>query len=110
MQYGSHIRVWRGCYYHHGIYVGDGQVVHYKSEGIVMSPLYEFEDGGIIEEVHHEEQDFDLTVSRAYMRLGESSYNLIFNNCESFANWCAIGRNTSNQVRLVLSLLTGLDF
>ena len=55
MQYGSHIRVWQGCYYRHDIYAGDGQVIHYKTEGILMSPLYEFEDGGIIEEVHHED-------------------------------------------------------
>jgi len=27
MQYGSHIRVWRGCYYYHGIIVGNGQVI-----------------------------------------------------------------------------------
>ena len=31
MQSGSHIKVWRGRYYHHGIYVGGNQVVHYKS-------------------------------------------------------------------------------
>jgi hypothetical protein len=27
-------------------------------------------------------------VRRAMNRVGEDSYNLIFNNCEHFANWC----------------------
>jgi lecithin:retinol acyltransferase len=26
---GDHLRVWRGLYYHHGIYVGDDQVVQF---------------------------------------------------------------------------------
>lgn len=77
MQYGSHIKVWRGCYYHHGIYVGTGQVIHYLSTGSVLTSLDEFSNGKEIEEVYHKNQDFDRTVSRAYERLGESLYNLV---------------------------------
>ena len=31
-------------------------------------------------------------------RLGEQNYNLLFNNCEHFANWCKTGRHRSNQM------------
>ena len=31
-------------------------------------------------------------------RLGEQDYNLLFNNCEHFANWCKTGRHRSSQV------------
>lgn len=51
MKYGSHIKVWRGCYYHHGIYVGTGQVIHYKSHGIIMTSLDKFSQGAAVEVV-----------------------------------------------------------
>ena len=38
------------------------------------------------------------TVNRARSRLGEESYNLIFNNCEHFALWCKTGKSKSIQV------------
>ena len=31
-------------------------------------------------------------------RIGEQRYNLLFNNCEHFANWCKTGRHRSSQV------------
>lgn len=105
MQYGNHIKVWRGYYYHHGIYVGGGQIIHYQSCGIVMTGLEEFCKGASPEIVHHPEQDFDRTVSRAYERLGENLYNLVLNNCESFANWCAVGHSHSHQSENAVKLL-----
>ena len=104
MQSGSHIKIWRGCYYHHGIYVGGGRVVHYKSCGIVMSDLEKFCKGVSPEIVQHPNQDYDLTVLRAYERLGENLYSIVFNNCEAFANWCVTGRSFSHQVE------AGVDF
>ncbi|MBM5793672.1 MAG: NC domain protein, partial [Cyanobacteria bacterium K_DeepCast_0m_m1_088] len=38
------------------------------------------------------------TLQRAQSRLGEQSYNLLFNNCEHFAHWCKTGRHRSAQV------------
>ena len=110
MQYGNHIKVCRGIYYHHGIYVGNGQVIHYKSHGIVMTSLEEFSEGADIEVVYHTNQNFAETVNRAYERLGENLYNLVVNNCESFANWCATGESKSKQVDGVMSLITSLFF
>ncbi len=38
------------------------------------------------------------TVERAKSRLGETKYNLAFNNCEHFALWCKTGLKESSQV------------
>ena len=38
------------------------------------------------------------TVERAKSRIGETQYNLAFNNCEHFALWCKTGLKESSQV------------
>lgn len=38
------------------------------------------------------------TVERAKSRIGETKYNLAFNNCEHFALWCKTGLKESSQV------------
>ena len=38
------------------------------------------------------------TIRRAYSRLGEDEYSLLFNNCEHFAVWCKTGVSLSYQV------------
>lgn len=38
------------------------------------------------------------TIERAISRIGESKYNLAFNNCEHFAIWCKTGLKESMQV------------
>lgn len=45
------------------------------------------------------------TVKRARSRIGERSFNLIFNNCEYFAVWCKTGVSQSYQVNLVLDAM-----
>lgn len=47
------------------------------------------------------------TLRRAKSRLGESSYNLIFNNCEHFVVWCKTGVSESHQVNAVIRVITG---
>ena len=47
----------------------------------------------------------EQTVKRAESRLGESSYNLALNNCESYAMWCKTGVNISYQTLSVLFLM-----
>ena len=41
------------------------------------------------------------SVERAYSRLGENGYNLIFKNCEHFAMWCKTGVVYSSQVEKI---------
>lgn len=38
------------------------------------------------------------TLERAKSKIGESSYNLLFNNCESFCTWCKTNVRRSEQV------------
>lgn len=46
------------------------------------------------------------TVKRAESKLGETKYNLAFNNCEHFAIWCKTGLHESKQVEKVLEAAT----
>lgn len=45
------------------------------------------------------------TVARARSRIGETSYNLLTNNCEHFAIWCKTGVSESMQVTGMLQTL-----
>lgn len=45
------------------------------------------------------------TIQRARSRLGETKYDLIFNNCEHFAIWCKTGIHESHQVDEVAKVL-----
>jgi hypothetical protein len=48
-------------------------------------------------------------VHRAYTRLGERHYNLLFNNCEHFATWCKTGRTESQQVKDFLPVISHIN-
>lgn len=123
----DHIRVrfcWKGFvpYWHHGIDLGDGTVVHFTS-GLPMNArtagdlgrstdrerleameirrttLQEFHWGKPVEVVQHATSlDTDTVVSRALESVGQQAYLLSQNNCEHFATWCKIGSARSWQV------------
>ena len=102
----SHLVTRRTGYNHHGIYVGNGRVVHYAG---LSRGLW----GGSVEEVsletfahgrgvriRHDPPRFDRSevVKRARSRLGECSYRLLTNNCEHFCAWALRGESRSTQV------------
>lgn len=97
---GDHLKISRGVYTHHGIYAGDGTVIHY-SQGyddipeIREVPFPEFAGVSKVMLVPESESPLrfsaDEAVRRARSRLGEQSYNLIYNNCENFVRWCRSG-------------------
>lgn len=109
MAFGDQIYVWRnfsnleGVYQHHGIDVGDGSVIHYRkpSEIIEQTSFDTFSKGNTVY-VREYPQGFcfipEVVVKRAFSRLGENKYNLLFNNCEHFATWCKTGVSESQQV------------
>ncbi|WP_019672855.1 lecithin retinol acyltransferase family protein [Psychrobacter lutiphocae] len=114
LKVGTHIKVNRLGYTHHGIYIGDGQVVHYsgfsemfKKGEIALTTLDDFlgnQERFYIVEYSSSEVVYspDEIVERALSRVGEDDYNLMFNNCEHFACWCVTGKHKSKQVDSVM--------
>ena len=90
-------------YEHHGIDCGDGSVIHYSKIGeatVSRTSLERFARGG---RIYRKAQPTAfipaIVVERAESRLGERQYDLFFNNCEHFANWCKTGRAECSQLR-----------
>jgi hypothetical protein len=107
----AHLVSDRGFYSHHGLYVGDGKVIHYSglSDGLSAGPvcrttLEDFCNGkGYSVRPHSSAKlEPEEIVHRAESRLEESKYNLAFNNCEHFVNWCIDKQNSSEQVTTVV--------
>ncbi len=98
----DHLKVPRqhGLFHHHGIDLGDGTVAHYlEGKEILRSSVQEFCRGEAFEVITHEYgSSKGLTLRRAMSRIGEQNYNLLFNNCEHFANWCKTGHHRSEQM------------
>jgi hypothetical protein len=106
--------VWRGSYYHHGIYCGD-KVMHYGGDTnaciVKADSLEKFSLGNQIEIANHAHSlNKSEVVRRAKSRLGEDQYNLAFNNCEHFATWCKTGHSKSSQVEVVFDVMQNLVF
>jgi Lecithin retinol acyltransferase len=104
---GAHLTSPRRGYLHHGVYAGNGRVIHYGGFNRMFTSCP-------IEEVSLEE--FTLgrglavkpwvcpkflgndVVERARSRIGENRYRLFSNNCEHFTEWCIGGKSCSPQV------------
>jgi hypothetical protein len=108
---GAHlITPWMG-FAHHGIYVGEGKVIHYGAlvYDLIRKPVEEvtlaaFCGGRPIFVVQPDELPFDVReiIARARSRLGERRYRLLSNNCEHFVEWCLYGEHRSFQVQRAL--------
>lgn len=108
---GSHVVTPRRGYLHHGIYVGDGNVVHYAglAHGLQRGPVEEislarFSRGRPVWIESSASTSFEPreVISRARSRVGEDCYRLLTNNCEHFCEWCLRGQPRSYQVEALL--------
>ncbi len=117
-QPGDHLAVSRLTYTHHGIYVGAGKVIHYQrpftgplSSQVIISPLAEFQGDTPIRVIYHTQRPHSRkeSVARAYGRLGENEYNLLFNNCEHFVLWCIEDKHNSPQVTRVAAAVVAAE-
>lgn len=108
---GAHLVTQRHGYAHHGIYAGNGRVIHYAG---FCHALH----AGPVEETSLEQfaQGHRVTIKaepcacylgaeavrRARSCLGENDYHLLTNNCEHFCTWCLLGQARSEQVETCL--------
>jgi hypothetical protein len=96
-------------YDHHGIYVGSETIIHFSgmanslSKGPIQeTSIDEFRDGHPCFVLQHRNPKFsgDEAAQRARRTLEKpSDYNLVFNNCEHFVNWCIEDKTVSFQSR-----------
>ena len=110
---GAHLVTPRSWYDHHGIYVGNGRVVHYAGycRGYHAGPVEEvslaqFERGLGFRIRRHDAapRSGQEIAARARSRIGENGYRLLANNCEHFCEWCSSGRGRSRQVDRLIAL------
>lgn len=110
LKVGDHLIVSRTFYTHHGIYAGEGIVIHYSglSDGptsgpVVFDTLETFSGGSTITVREYSSACFHgkEVVRRAESRLGEDEYDFHSNNCEDFCSWAITGKHRSAQVEFV---------
>jgi len=110
-QAGDHLVVDCCGYSHHGLYLGDNQVIHYggwlngENAGVHVTHVGAFTGGQPVTAVYYPSARFtpEQAVSRARSRLGEDAYSVVFNNCEHFVHWCLQGEARSEQVHRAAS-------
>ncbi|KAL3728028.1 hypothetical protein ACJRO7_032730 [Eucalyptus globulus] len=125
---GEHIYTFRRCglYTHHGIYIGEGYVIHFtrtrvdktsldsfRREGEKLHPLHSYAYGRPLLEyqlmrwgtrsILPDAKSPEEVVNKAWELYGGDGfgeYNLIDNNCEHFATFCKTGVRASAQTAL----------
>jgi hypothetical protein len=102
----AHLVTPRRLYDHHGIYVGNGRVIHYagfahgwRRGAVEEISLQSFANGCDVR-IQQDAPRFDCreVVLRARSRLGERSYRILTNNCEHFCTWALRDECHSAQV------------
>jgi Lecithin retinol acyltransferase len=97
---GAHLVTPRWFYRHHGIYAGNGRVIHYAGfktlfhRGPVEETTLEAFAGGRgirVKPWAAPRFSGSESVARARSRIGEDRYRLLSNNCLHFARWCISG-------------------
>ena len=112
---GAHIRAKVNSFYHHGIYIGNDEVVQfglpfemYKNNDevkVLRSNISEFCGNNDFIEVYvyskkelKQKYSDEEIIKNALSHVGEGGYNILRNNCEHFANYCVFGVKKSEQI------------
>ena len=100
----------------HFIGKDDDSILDWSKPEVIQTDLAYFLKGGILEVKEYTDEEFadlyspEQIVIYARACLGDTGYNLIFNNCEHFANVCTLGRFRSHQVEKVFTKQKENDF
>ncbi|MCH9717050.1 MAG: lecithin retinol acyltransferase family protein [Gammaproteobacteria bacterium] len=88
---------------HHALYLGNGKVVHYDGDVTVgeLSDLIDRSTDRLWVRHHPKRLTQQKSTERCLARLGESKYDVFFNNCEHLINWCVLGQAISYQTGTV---------
>jgi cell wall-associated NlpC family hydrolase len=115
---GDHIFVRRKrlLYSHHGIYAGEGTVIHYKGTAkekkdplVMVTDMDNFLNNGKLKRRKYKNRlSPSETLKLAREHLSKKGYSLAFNNCEHFATYCVTGKKRSRQVRSVVGSMLGI--
>lgn len=112
---GAHLVSPRRGYLHHGVYAGNGRVIHYGGMHrlLVRRPVEEISleeftlgRGHAVKPWVAPKFSGKDAVERARSRIGENRYRLLSNNCEHFTEWCIGGTSRSPQVEAVKAQVT----
>eukprot|EP01084_Bolivina_argentea_P003587 6744_1 len=125
---GDHIYVWRTLYLyqHHGIYIGNGRVIHFSGEvrnaydsTITETSVTQFSKGDTIKRVQYNVSEHyfkwnrggssnskqadnpEIIVNRAKSALGwaRGQYDIEKYNCETFCLWCSLGARYDDSIQ-----------
>jgi hypothetical protein len=104
---GTHLTTPRVGFRHHGLYAGDGKVLHYAGlhrywwrrpvEEVTLEQFARNRGYAVVAEPPPHFAGH-AAVERARSRLGEDCWRLWSNNCEHFVTWCLDGTPRSAQV------------
>jgi hypothetical protein len=112
---GTHLTTPRWGFVHHGLYAGNGRVIHYagfkawlRRGPVEVVTLEEFAGGRPVQVRTHLAAPYTglTAVRRARSRLGENRYRFLSNNCEHFVEWCLSGMSRSSQVETLFGQST----
>lgn len=119
----------RTGYSHWAVYIGSGKIIHLTCDGlddtsppsVFLSAIGRNVNKAVVKEgdfrqvagtsrarKNNEKDkrytpfDVDKIKARAESKLGTRGYNIIWKNCEHFANWCRYGEEESDQVTSIL--------
>lgn len=113
MQIGDHLVTPRIGYTHHGLYLGNREVIHYEGSSlgdlsgrVTQVSLDEFCQGNgcTVREYPIRIYGRKESVQRAYKRLGEAQYDVLLNNCEQLVTWSIMGFAYSEQINELVAL------
>ena len=106
---GDHIKTKIDSVFHHGVYVSNDEVIHFCSNEqfsilsndleVKATTIAQFANGNRIEKVECKNRfNSQKSINIARAKIGNSDYDIIFNNCEHFVNSCITGKKESYEM------------